>query len=343
MDVITIHRHIMDQQRGHPEASGDLTQLLTTMALATKIISRNVNKAGLLNVLGMTGKMNVQGERVTKLDEFANSVVKNSFQYSGLVAGMASEEEADIIELPRSVPRGRYILLFDPLDGSSNIDANVTIGTIFAIYRKVTPGAEPETEDFLQPGRMLVAAGYAVYGSSTMLVYTTGDGVHGFTLDPEYGEFLLSHKNIRIPEHCRCYSVNEKNAARWPEGARKFVNYIKTGNDTRYRSTTSRYIGSLVADFHRNLLYGGIFLYPEDSKNTRGKLRLLYECIPLSFIAEAAGGGASDGVDRILDLHPDSIHQRCPLVIGNKTEVDLYEKFRREEAKSKKKSKATAR
>ncbi len=321
----------MTEQRGHPDASGDLTMLLTTMALACKIISRNVNKAGLLNVLGMTGQVNVQGEHVAKLDEFANRVIKESFQYSGLIAGMASEEEADIIELPRSIEKGRYILLFDPLDGSSNIDANVTIGTIFAIYRKVSPGADPEREDFLQPGRMLVAAGYSVYGSSTMMVYSTGDGVHGFTLDPEYGEFLLSHHDIRIPDACRCYSVNEKNSANWPSGTQAFLDHIKSGKEARYRKTTSRYIGSLVADFHRNLLYGGVFLYPEDSKNKDGKLRLLYEAIPLAFIAEAAGGYGSTGTKRILDVHPDGIHQRVPFAVGNRRDVELYEKFRAQE------------
>ena len=336
VDVITIHRHIVSQERGHPEASGDLSGLLSTMALATKIIARNVNKAGLLNVLGRTGKVNVQGERVAKLDEFANSIIKDSFAYSGVIAGMASEEEADIIELPREVQRGRYILLFDPLDGSSNIDANITIGSIFAIYRKVSPGSEPEEEDFLQPGRMLVAAGYAVYGSSTMLVYTTGpdDGVHGFTLDPEYGEFLLSHPKITIPQECRCYSVNEKNTSNWTPGTAAFVEHIKSGKQARYAKTTARYIGSMVADFHRNLLYGGVFLYPDDKKNPNGKLRLLYECIPMAFIAEAAGGSGSTGFERILDIHPDSIHQRIPFCVGNSEDVELYERYRRAETET---------
>jgi fructose-1,6-bisphosphatase I len=338
-EVITIHRHILQEQYGHTGAGGDLSQLLSAMALATKIISHHVNKAGLLNQLGAAGRINVQGEQVMKLDDFANRTIKDSFAYSGLVAGIASEEDADIVEMPMDSPRGHYILLYDPLDGSSNIDANVTIGTIFAIYRKISPGVEPETQDFLQCGRELVAAGYAVYGSSTMLVYTTGDKVHGFTLDPEYGEYLLSHPNIKLPERCRCYSVNERNYSRWDDATREYVRFLKESKDDRYRNTTARYIGSLVADFHRNLLYGGVFAYPPDTGNPEGKLRLLYECIPLAFIAEAAGGYASNGTTPILDVKPTRIHERSPLCIGNRIEVELYEKYLRDAETAKKKGK----
>jgi fructose-1,6-bisphosphatase I len=331
-DVITIHRHIMEEQKEHPTASGDLSMLLNTMALACKIISRHVNKAGLLDVLGGTGKVNVQGEHVMKLDELANRTVKECFMHSGVVAGMASEEDADFVELPADSPKGRYVVVFDPLDGSSNIDVNVTIGTIFAIYQKVSPGLDPERKDFLQTGMNIIAAGYAVYGSSTTLVYTTGQRVHGFTLDPEYGEFLLSHPDIRMPDRCSYYSVNEANSSRWNEGTRKFLEHIKSRSEERYAKTSSRYLGTLVADFHRNLLQGGVFLYPADDKNPDGKLRLVYECIPLSFVAHAAGGAGSNGKQSILDIEPSHIHERSPLCLGPKHEVDLYGKYLREHA-----------
>ena len=326
-DVITIHRHIMNEQRSNPTASGELSMLLSTMALSCKIISRNVDKAGLLNILGKSNRINVQGEEVMKLDEFANRTIKECFAHSGAVTGMASEEESDFVAVSEDLPRGRHIVVFDPLDGSSNIDANISIGTIFAMYRKVSPGPDPEREDFLQPGLQIVAAGYAIYGSSTMLVYTTGTRVHGFTLDPEYGEFLLSHPDIRIPDQCKVYSINESNALRWSEGNQQYLRHLQTSEEERYRKTTSRYVGTLVSDFHRNLLYGGVFLYPADSKNVAGKLRLLYECIPMGFIAKAAGGAASDGRRPIVEIKPDSIHQRSPFCVGTTTEVALYEQF----------------
>ncbi|MFT5432647.1 MAG: fructose-1,6-bisphosphatase I [Myxococcota bacterium] len=328
--VTTIHRHIVEEQRDHPEASGDLSRLLNTVALATKIISRHVNKAGLLNVLGKTGDINVQGEKVAKLDDFSNEVVKDSFRYSGVVAGLASEEEDTWVDLGAEGADAKYVVLFDPLDGSSNIDANVSIGTIFSIYRRRSEGGSLTDADFLQPGRELVAAGYAVYGSSTMLVYTTGHKVHGFTLDPEYGEFLLSHEDIRIPDACAVYSANERNAPFWQPGVSEFVNELKTSDDPRYREVTARYIGSLVADFHRNLLYGGVFVYPEDSRSPAGKLRLMYEAIPLAFVAEAAGGAASTGFERITTMQPTAIHQRVPLCVGNTREVARYEALRKE-------------
>ncbi|MFT7623292.1 MAG: fructose-1,6-bisphosphatase I [Myxococcota bacterium] len=324
-DVVTIHRHIMQRQRLNPEATGELSMLLSTMALATKLISRHVNKAGLLDILGKTGGTNIQGEQVARLDELSNQIIKDSFLYTGLLAGLASEEEDDVVPMPPEVPRGRYVLLFDPLDGSSNIDANVSTGTIFSIYKKVSPGTDPHREDFLQPGRKLVASGYAAYGSSTMLVYTTGERVDGFTLDPEVGEFLLSHPDIRIPDKCSVFSANEAWRNKWPEPARIFADFIRSSTEERYVNTTNRYVGSLVSDFHRNLVYGGVFLYPEYTDFPKGKLRLMYEAIPLAFIAEAAGGRASTGTQRIIDMQPLEIHQRVPFVVGNAQEVKMYE------------------
>ncbi len=328
-DVITIHRHIMTAQRDHPEARGDLSLLLSTMATAAKVISQNVNKAGLLQqmVLGSSGVTNVQGEEQKKLDALANDVIRDAFDHSGAVAGFASEEEDGYHVVPANLVRGRYVILTDPLDGSSNIDANVSIGTIVAIYKKVSTGPEVTGEDFLQPGRKLVAAGYAVYGSSTMLVYTTGKRVDGFTLDPGIGEFLLSHPDLRAPEQCKCYSVNERNSRLWDAPTRRYVAHVRDSDDPRYKGTSARYIGSLVADFHRNLLYGGVFLYPTDSKSPEGKLRLMYEANPLAFIAEAAGQSATTGQQRILDVQPTALHQRVPLVIGNRAEVELYERM----------------
>ena len=293
--------------------------------MATKIISRQVNKAGLLNVLGLAGEVNVQGEEVQKLDDLSNHVIKQVLRYSTMIGGVASEEEETFLQNTQ-YPDGKYVVFFDPLDGSSNIDANVPVGTIFGIYRRLSRDVVGE-EDFLQPGRKLVAAGYAIYGSSTMLVYSAGNGVHGFTLDPEYGEYLLSHPQIQIPKECRCYSVNERNYARWSPAAQQFIDHIKFSGDARYAKTTARYIGSAVADFHRNLLYGGVFMYPEDSKNVRGKLRLIYECNPLAFLAEQAGGRASTGTTPILDIQPTSIHQRVPFCVGNAQEVLAYERI----------------
>ena len=324
-DVLIIHRHIMEEQRTNSSASGELSMLFSIMALSCKIISRNANKAGLLNVLGKADKVNVQGEEVMKLDDFANRTIKECFSHSGAVAGLASEEEADIIALSDELPRGHYVVVYDPLDGSTNIDANISIGTIFAIYQKVSEGRDAQEEDFLQCGLEIVAAGYAIYGSSTMLVYTTGQRVHGFTLDPEYGEFLLSHPDIKMPDQCNVYSINEANSHRWTEGTRQFIEHIKTSGDERYANTSARYVGTLVADFHRNLLYGGVFLYPADTRNPSGKLRLVYECIPLAFIARAAGGAATDGTGPIVEIKPAHIHERSSFCIGTRQEVALYE------------------
>ena len=324
--VVTISRHIMEQERKYPRATGEFSNLLSEITLAAKIIMREVTKAGLVNILGKSGNRNVQGEEVMKLDEFANDVIYKALDHTGHLCIMTSEED----ELPRRIPDhypcGKYVLNYDPLDGSSNIDVNVSIGTIFSIHRRISPGtSHGGQQDCLQPGNRQVAAGYVIYGPSTMFVYTTGQGVHGFTYDPSVGEFLLSHEDIRMPARGQIYSINEGNTGRWDPGVRKYVEHLKADGDGRPYS--ARYVGSLVADVHRNLLYGGIFLYPADQKNRRGKLRLLYEAAPLAFIAEQAGGAASDGERRILDLVPESLHQRTPLIIGSAEDVQEAETF----------------
>ena len=327
---IPLNRHIMEQQKHYPGATGDFTSLLTQIALAAKIISREVNKAGLVNILGFTGEKNVQGEAVKKLDVFANEKMIEALTYSGRVCVMGSEEEAEPITLPPEVPRGHYVVLFDPLDGSSNIEAAITIGTIFSIHRRLSSGPDGTLEDLLQPGRQQVAAGYIVYGSSTMMVYTTGNGVDGFTLDPSIGEFLLSHPNIRTPERGNTYSANEGNYQYWHPDVQRYMDYIHEKDPASKRPYASRYVGSLVADFHRTLLYGGVFLYPADSKDPKtpsGKLRLLYEASPLAMVIQAAGGKGSTGTENILDVQPQKLHQRVPLVIGSRAEVELAEDF----------------
>lgn len=313
----TLTRFIIEEQRKYPNATGEFTALLSEIATAAKMISREVNKAGLAQILGLTGKTNVHGETVQKLDEFANTTIIQALDHTGHLAGMASEEMEDIYQIPDKHPRGKYILVFDPLDGSSNIDVNVSIGTIFSIYRKKSGGDGIVLGDFLRRGREQLCAGYIIYGSSTMLIYTTGQGVHGFTLDPSLGEFLLSHENIRIPARGKIYSVNEGNYELWEEGVKKYINLLKSPE----YSYGSRYIGSLVCDFHRNLLKGGIFLYPGDKKNRCGKLRLLYEASPLAFLVEQAGGLATDGERSILDIEPEKLHQKTPLYIGSEEDV----------------------
>lgn len=325
--VVTIERHIIEAERQHPDARGAFSNILYDIALAAKIISREVNKAGLAEILGRTGDVNVQGEEVMKLDEFANDVIFRALDHSGTLAVMASEENEDIIPIPDKFPTGDYVLLFDPLDGSSNIDLNVSIGTIFSIHRKITTGERGTLEDCLQPGRKQVAAGYVVYGSSTMLVYSHGTGVHGFTLDPSIGEFILSHPYIRIPEPpSRLYSVNESYYGRWPPGQQKLVDHLKGLNGSG-KTYNARYIGSLVSDFHRTLLRGGIFMYPAEVSKPEGKLRLLYEAAPLAMLCEDAGGRASDGSVDILDIQPKSLHQRTPLYIGSADLVTLAERY----------------
>ncbi|MGQ9467827.1 MAG: class 1 fructose-bisphosphatase [Anaerolineae bacterium] len=330
-EIITIERHILEQERAYPEATGVFTSLLYDIALAAKIIARETSRAGLVQILGLAGKTNVQGEAQMKLDVFANQTIIRMNSYTGRLAVMASEEEPDIIPIPAGYSTGRYVLVFDPLDGSSNIDVNASIGTIFGIYRRRTPAGPGTVEDCLQPGRDLAAAGYIIYGSSTMMVYTTGKGVHGFTLDPGVGEFLLSHPNVRIPAEPKYYSVNQGNEKYWSEGVRRYTRWLQGMDEENPRKPLSgRYIGSLVADFHRNLLEGGVFYYPQDYKDPskpKGKLRLLYEAAPLAFIAEHAGGYASDGRRPILDIVPETLHQRTALFIGNRNLVEMAERF----------------
>src|SRR5438477_2673017 len=325
--IKTVQQHILDEERMHPGASGDFTALLTSLTLAAKIISREVNKAGLVKILGETGEINVHGESVQKLDEFAQQTVCSAMGHNGHLCVMASEESADIIPVPGESKKGKYVLMFDPLDGSSNIDVNASIGTIFSIHRRVTNHSpDGRIEDCLQKGLDQIAAGYFIYGSSTMMVYTTGHGVFGFTLDPSLGEFLLSHESIRTASRGKIYSINEGNIHSWDAGTRRYIEYVKEDRKDRGHPYTLRYIGSLVADFHRNLLKGGIFLYP----GPKGKLRLLYEAAPLAMIVEQAGGAASTGAERILDVQPALLHQRVPLIIGSTWDVELYEKFCRD-------------
>ena len=327
--IITIERHIIEAERQFPEATGAFSSILYDIAFAAKMIGKEVRRAGLADILGYTGEVNVQGEEVRKLDEYANEVLFKALDHTGHLCGMASEEVEDFIPIPDKFPTGNYCVLFDPLDGSSNIDANVSVGTIFSVHRKVSDHPRGSLQDCLQPGYKQVAAGYVVYGSSTMLVYTTGNGVHGFTLEPSIGEFLLSHPHIRIPNPGqRIYSCNEGNYGKWSDGQRRFVSWLKgAGDEPNPRPFSSRYIGSLVADFHRNLLYGGLFMYPADVKSPRGKLRLLYEAAPLAMIAEHAGGKATDGTRRIMEIEPESLHQRTPLFIGTAEYVDLAARF----------------
>jgi fructose-1,6-bisphosphatase I len=329
---ITITEHLLRQQRQNPQATGAFTTLLNELIVAAKVISREVNKAGLVDILGPTGKVNVQEEDVQKLDVFANQAIIERMKHIGQLCCMGSEEVADLIEIPSQYPKGEYILVFDPLDGSSNIDVNVSIGTIFGIY-KLKPdrkSADVLLDDVLQPGKNQVAAGYFIYGSSTLMVYTTGSGtgVHGFTLFPSVGEFLLSHENIRIPEKGKIYSVNEGNYSYWDERTLALVDHFKAKDKATGRPYTSRYVGSLVADFHRNLLKGGIFMYPADLKDPKkpaGKLRLMVEANPLAMVVREAGGYASDGHGPILEIEPKELHQRTPLYIGSKTEVSFAE------------------
>lgn len=326
----TVTKHIMERQRHFPEASGDFSGLLNELVVAAKVIYRAVNKAGLVDVLGKTGSTNVQGEEVQKLDDFANIIIIHKMDHTGYLCAMASEEMEDIFEIPDRHPQGgKYTLAFDPLDGSSNIDVNVSIGTIFSIHRKISTGPKGAEEDFLQTGRTQVGAGYMIYGPSTMLVYTAGDGVHGFTLDPSVGEFLLSHPNIQTPVKGKIYSVNEGNSHLWDDRVSRMVQYFKTPDKGTGRPYSTRYIGSLVADFHRNLLKGGVFMYPGDAKSPEGKLRLLYEAAPLAMICEQAGGAAIADDENILDIQPKSLHQRVPLFIGSRDDVETCRKFLR--------------
>jgi fructose-1,6-bisphosphatase I len=320
--VVTIDRFIVEQERLHPEATGELSRVLYDLALAAKMIANKVRRAGLADVLGATDATNVQGETQQKLDILANTILIKALDHGGRLAAMASEEETDIIQIPDKFRTGKYVLLFDPLDGSSNIDVNVPVGTIFSVLRKISRGPRGELSDMLQPGRQQVAAGYVIYGSSTMLVYSTGQGVHGFTLDPSLGEFLLSHDDIRTPARGRYLSVNDSYESLWDEPTRALIRKYR-GMDGDRKPLSGRYVGSLVADFHRNLLGGGVFAYPANTQSRRGKLRLLYEANPLAFICEQAGGAAIDGNGAILDIRPTELHQRTPLYIGSSEEIAL--------------------
>jgi fructose-1,6-bisphosphatase I len=329
---MTLARHIIEQEKLHPEATGELSKILQDLSLAAKVISLEVNKAGLADILGFTGDNNVHGEQVKKLDIFAHDMLFRAMDHGGQLCVMASEEEEDIIHIPHKFKVGKYVLLFDPLDGSSNIDVNVNIGTIFSIYRRITPDGQPGLlKDCLQKGIEQAAAGYIMYGSSTILVYTAGHGVHGFTLDPAFGEFLLSHPNMKIPQKGKIYSINEGNYKYWHPGLKKYIKYLQEEDKQSDRPYSSRYIGSMVADVHRNLIYGGIFMYPSDSRNPKGKLRLMYECNPMAFITEAAGGRASNGKQRILEIQPESLHERTPFFIGSRYDVNMVESFMAEE------------
>ncbi len=328
--VITIERFILDQEELHPEATGELSNLLYDIALAAKIINSHVRMAGLADILGTSGLINVQGEVVQKLDEFANDTMKHALLKTGRVCLIGSEEDPEPIPTPPGQAAGKYVVLYDPLDGSSNIDVNVSIGTIFSIHKRITPDGGPGTlTDCLQVGRDQVAAGYILYGSSTIMVYTTGQGVHGFTYDPSIGEFLLSHPSITTPPVGKYYSVNESYFPRWTPYVQGVIKCYK-GLDCGFEAKNCRYIGSLVADFHRNLIAGGVFCYPADTKSPRGKLRLLYECSPLALICGQAGGYASDGCTPILDVVPTELHQRTPLFIGSRDDVRFAEERLRE-------------
>ncbi|MBE2257014.1 MAG: class 1 fructose-bisphosphatase [Ignavibacteria bacterium] len=328
----TLYRHIIEEERKIPSATGQLSDLLADIALACKLISLEVNRAGLADILGLAGKENVQGEEVKKLDVYANDLLTNTMKVGGHICAICSEEEETFIPLDDKFKdsetiSNKYIVHFDPLDGSSNIDANISIGTIFSVYKRISKTGLGTLEDCLQKGTEQIAAGYCIYGSSTILVYTAGNGVHGFTLDPTAGEFILFHENIKIPKKSKTYSVNEGNYCKWDDKMKAYIDSLKVDDKASGKPYSSRYVGSLVADFHRNLLYGGIFMYPSDKKNPNGKLRLMYEANPLSYIVEQAGGRSSNGKQRIMEIKPESLHQRVPLFIGSEDDVLEAEKF----------------
>jgi len=323
-NVTTLGEFIIERQHDFPGSTGEFTRILDAIRLSAKIVNQKVNKAGLMNhLMGAAGSANIQGEEQQKLDVYANYQFIKSLSLRGVLCGIASEENENFISLNDSA---NYIIAIDPLDGSSNIDVNVSVGTIFSIYHRITtPGTPVTLEDFLQPGTAQAASGYVIYGSSTMLVYTTGKGVNGFTFDPGIGVFFLSHPDIKIPAAGKIYSVNEGNLATCPKGVQNFVRYAQETDKASNRPYTGRYIGSLVADFHRNLIKGGVYLYPSTAASPNGKLRILYECNPMAFIAEQAGGKASDGNQRVLEIKPTSLHQRCPIYIGSKDMVAKIE------------------
>jgi fructose-1,6-bisphosphatase I len=327
--VTTLGQFIIERQKDFPFAKGELSRLLRDIGIAAKIVNREVNKAGLVDILGEHGTTNIQGEEVKKLDVFANEQFIDALSSGGETCAVASEENEEIIHIDGEVSaNAKYVVSVDPLDGSSNIDVNVSIGTIFSIIRRSSEHGIPVNEnDYLQKGTSMVAAGYIIYGSSTMLVYTTGRGVNGFTLDPSIGEFCLSHPDMKCPADGKIYSINEGNYVHFPEGVKQYIKYCQVEDDATKRPYSSRYIGSLVADFHRNLLKGGIFIYPSTAKSPNGKLRLLYECNPVAWIIEQAGGKASDGYTRIMEKQPKTLHERTSLFIGSANMVTMAEEF----------------
>jgi fructose-1,6-bisphosphatase I len=328
--LTTVQRHILEQERAHKQATGDLTGLLWDLTIAAKIISYQVNRGGLADIFGETGEQNVTGDLVRRLDRIAEDTIYRAMDHGGHLCVMVSEESPDVIPIPKKYPKGKYLLLYDPLDGSSNIEANVSIGTIFSVHRRISSAGDGTLEDCLRKGSEQVAAGYFLYGSSTMIVYTTGQGVYGFTLDPTIGEFMLTHDHIVTPPKGKYYSINEGNVAGWDEPTRKYIEYVKAKDPATGRPYSLRYIGSLVADFHRTLLYGGVFLYPTDyskPEKPKAKLRLLYEVSPMSYIMEQAGGAAISGSRRALDIQATSLHDRVPIVLESKQDVETYEKF----------------
>lgn len=330
--VRTLESFIRQEQRLHPDSRGIFSDLLRRIGVATKVVASHVKRAGLLDKpSSRLGTSTIKAEP-KQFHNLANDIMKSALQWLPSVAGLASRNEDGVVELPDNKDGfDHYIVLFDPLDGASNIDSNGSVGTIFSIYRCVSGYDSPKLEDFLQPGYKQAAAGYVMYGSSTMLVFTSGHGVHGFTLDPEIGEYILSHENILVPDRVKCFSYNDSHIGSWDDTTRKFVDMILNGDCPRYAKTSSRYIGSLVADFHRNLLYGGIFLYPADLRTGKAKLKLAFECAPLAMIIEQAGGLASTGRERILDIRPTDLQQHVPIAIGNRQEVELYEKLVRDD------------
>lgn len=332
---ISLGEFIIERQSDFKYAKGELSRLFSAISLAARIINREVKRAGLNGILGDFGSTNVQGEEVKKLDVFSNEQFIHALKERGEVCAIASEENEGMIEFNGEFSKtGKYIVAFDPLDGSSNIDVNVSVGSIFSIYRRKTEGDSATLDDFMQAGVEQVAAGYVIYGSSTMLVYSTGNGVNGFTLDPSIGAFFLSHPNMQIPKTGKIYSINEGNYVHFPQGVKDYIKYCQVEDKATSRPYSSRYIGSAVADFHRNMLKGGIFIYPSTSTAPKGKLRLLYECNPLAFLVEQAGGTASDGFNRILDIKPTSLHQRTPLFIGSPDMVAKAEEFMNKYAKA---------
>ncbi|MDY2586047.1 class 1 fructose-bisphosphatase [Winogradskyella aquimaris] len=326
----TLGEFIIENQSSFKYTSGELSRLINSIRLAAKVVNHEVNKAGLVDILGAAGDTNVQGEDQQKLDVYANEKFIQTMTNRNIVCGIASEEEDDFITINSQDEnhQNKYVVLIDPLDGSSNIDVNVSVGTIFSVYRRVTPVGTPvQLKDFLQKGINQVAAGYIIYGTSTMLVYTTGDGVNGFTLNPAIGSYYLSHPNMKFPENGNIYSVNEGNYIHFPQGIKNYIKYCQMEEGDR--PYTSRYIGSLVSDFHRNMIKGGIYMYPKSSKASNGKLRLLYECNPMAFLAEQANGKASDGFNRIMEIEPTELHQRVPFICGSKNMVEKAEEFMR--------------